>query len=48
MKNYIYISKLGLWVEFFVEFFMMNDIAIHQINVGSFKILEFLIENSFI
>jgi len=29
MKNYIYISKLGLWVEFFVEFFVMNDIDIH-------------------
>ncbi len=35
-------------MEFFVEFFVMTDIAIHQLNLGPFKILEFLVENSFI
>jgi hypothetical protein len=38
---HIYISKLGLWVEFLlVKFFMVNDIDIHQLNLGPFKFLD--------
>jgi len=37
MKNHTYISKLGLWVECFVDFFfVVNDIDIHQLNLKAF------------
>jgi len=43
-KLHIY-SKLGLWVEFLlVNFFMVNDIDIHHLNLGPFKSLNFLDE----
>jgi hypothetical protein len=32
LKNCIYISKLGLWVEFKGEFFMVYEIDIHELN----------------
>jgi hypothetical protein len=37
MKNYNYTSKLKLWVEFCSDFFLVNDIDIHQLNLGPFK-----------
>jgi len=38
MKICIHISKLGLWVESWVEpFFVFNDIDIHQLNLGPFR-----------
>jgi hypothetical protein len=46
-EKYVYTSKLGSWLELFVEFFMMNDIDIHQSNLGPFKIIIFLVQNSF-
>ncbi len=42
MKKCIYTSKLELWVEFFV----VNDIDIHQLNLRTFRSSEFLVENS--
>jgi hypothetical protein len=45
MKNDIFISKQRFWLEFFFEFFLANDIDIHQINIKPLKILEFLVEN---
>jgi hypothetical protein len=40
-ENYIYTSKLLLWVNFFV----MDGMDIHQLSLKPFKILEFLAEN---
>jgi hypothetical protein len=47
MKNYIYTSKLKLWVECFVNFFVINGIDIHQLKSKPFRILEFLAKNLF-
>jgi len=44
---HIYISKLGLWVEFFVDYFAMDDMDIHQLSLKPFRILEFFVENPF-
>jgi len=46
-KNCIYISQLGLWVEFLGEMFLVYDIDIHELNLGPFKDLKFLDEISF-
>jgi hypothetical protein len=43
---YIYISN-GLWVEFFVDYFVMDDMDIHQLSFKPFRILEFFLENPF-
>jgi hypothetical protein len=46
MKNYKYTSKLRLWVEFCNDFsFVVNDIDIYKVNLGSFRNLIFLVEN---
>jgi len=45
-ENCIHISKLRLWVEFFVEIFVVTIIDIHQLNLGPFGSLKFLVENS--
>jgi len=34
-------------VECFVNFFVMNDIDIHQLNIGPFIILKCLVKNPF-
>ncbi len=34
-------------MDFFVDFFLVNDIDIHQLNVGPIRILEFLVEKLF-
>jgi hypothetical protein len=44
MKNYKYTSKLTLWVEFCSEFFVVNDIEIHQLNLRPLKSLKFLVK----
>jgi hypothetical protein len=44
-ENYIYISKLRLWVKTFVEFFVVNGIDIEQLNLKPFRILEFFFAN---
>ncbi len=36
LKIWIYISKLGLWMQFLGEFFMVYDINLHQLNLGKF------------
>jgi len=45
MKNYKYTSKLRLWVKFVMKFFMVNDIDIHQLNLGPIKSFKNLVEN---
>ncbi len=47
MKNYKYISKLKLWMEFCDDFFLVNDIDIHQLNLEPFKSLQIFFENPF-
>jgi hypothetical protein len=55
MKNCKYISKLRLWAVFCSDFyfyffifyfFVMNDIDIHQLNLGELRSLTFLVENA--
>jgi hypothetical protein len=46
MKYCIHTSKLGLWVNVLVNFFVVNDIDIHQLNLGPFENFKFVIENS--
>jgi hypothetical protein len=45
-KLHIY-SKLRLWVDFLLNFFAVNGIDIHKLNLGPFRILELLVENPF-
>jgi hypothetical protein len=47
MKYYKCTSKLRLWVKFCSDFFVVNDIELHQLNLGPFRSLNFLIENPF-
>ncbi len=47
MKNGKYTSKLKLWVEFCSDFFVVNDIDIHQLNLGPFKKIKILAKNPF-
>jgi hypothetical protein len=44
MKICIHISKLGLWVQFFVVII----IDIHQLNLKPFASFKFLVKNSYI
>ncbi len=44
MKNCKYILKLRLWVEFCSDFFVVNDIYIHQLNLGPYRISKILVE----
>jgi hypothetical protein len=46
MTHYKYISKLRLQMEFCSDFFVVNDIDIHQLNLRPFKSF-FLVENPF-
>jgi hypothetical protein len=45
-KNCMYNSKVKLWMELLGEFLMMYDIDIHELNLGPFKDLKFLNQNS--
>ncbi len=47
MKNCKYTSKLKLWVEFCSDFFVVNDIDIHQLNLGPFNFFLKMVENPF-
>ncbi len=47
MKNYKHTSKPRLQVEFCNEFFLMNDIDIHQLNLRPFGSVKMLVENPF-
>jgi hypothetical protein len=47
MKNYKYTSKLRLQVEFCSDFFLMNDIDIHKLNLRLFGSVKNLVENPF-
>jgi hypothetical protein len=44
MKNCKYILKLRLWVEFCSDFFVVNDIYIHQLNLGPYGIFKILVD----